>query len=201
MSKGTTIAITAVCILAVVIIAGIVMVGTGMITFNLGSGNQGASAAPTYAAPTAAVQTPVPQATTGLIQTPAAGAELTSLQKEGISLLAGKWYGNDPISVKVLFTSITMPSEFNAEARDDFTASFWGTVDDVPTMDESLSFYINVIWEYKGNNQFTGTTDDGSLIEFTCDGAYINMVVNPYQHGLTDNSMANMDIPIKLHKV
>ncbi|HJJ48198.1 MAG TPA: hypothetical protein O0X39_04285 [Methanocorpusculum sp.] len=186
-----TIVIVAVCVLAAVIIAGIVAVGTGMVSITTDSGNQGISPAST----SVMVVNPVVK------QTPVKGGELTQLQKEGISLIAGKWYGNDPITVKVGFFPISMPAEFNGDAKDDFTATFWGTVKDVPTMDEPILFNINVYWEYKGNNKFTGTTDDGSQLDFTCDGTFINIVFNPYQNGLTDNSMANIDIPIKLHKV
>jgi len=202
MSKQTTVAIVAVCILAAVIIAGIALFGLGVITINPDAGNQGGNQGPAPSGPTS-VPTSVPTSgpvNTDTPQTPQ-GPELTPLQKEGISLLAGKWYGNDPITVKVGIFPITMPSEFNAEAKDDFTARFWGVVKDVPTMEEPLTFNLPVAWEYKGNHKFTGTTDDGSQIDFTCDGTYIDMVVNPYKHGLTDNSMANMDIPIKLHRV
>lgn len=198
MSKGTTIAITVVCVLAVVIVAGIALFGTGIISFNAGSGNQGAgtpvptavhTVAPTSAATSAPVVNPTAAQTS-------AGNELTPLQKEGINLLVGKWYGKQDI--KKLF--FTLPAEFNADCKADFTGRFWGVVNNVPTMEEPLTFDLPMTWEYQGSHQFVGITNDGKIMAFTCDGTKISTVVNPYQLGLTDNSLADMDINIVLNK-
>ena len=198
MSKGTTIAITAVCILAVVIIAGIVMVGTGMITFNLGSGNQGASAAPT-----AAVQTSVPVVVQTSVSVPTS-PEQTSGAKAGSEILAGTWYGEETMSFA--FGMVKANGKFTALCYEDGTADFscylyglekYGVSSDLP-------FAMKLSWKYIEGNAFEATAENGEIISFTCDGSLLYMEINPVSLNLIENDMAkqfaNQDIPIHLYK-
>jgi len=208
MSKGLIIGIVCACVAAACIIGAVLIIGSSA---PASSQTAAQSALPTFAPTSSAATaqaagtqaTPSPYSSSAVQTSPSASAktELTALQKEGLALLSGNWYSNDPISIKVLFTSINMPAEFHAECGNELTAHVWGTVRDIPTISEPIVFDDTVAWDYKGNNQFVGIGYDGSTLDFTCDGSKVTIIVNPYRYGLTDNSIADINIPITLKRV
>lgn len=122
---------------------------------------------------------------------PTAEIQLTELQKEGIAKLVGNWHGTE----SMFFVG---NGEFNAVCTDDFNAVISGTI---TAMGENYEFNLPVVWEYIGNNQFKAVSPDNTIINFTCDGSKLNLVVNPYELNLIDNSMADIDFSIDLYKV
>lgn len=140
------------------------------------------------------VPTPAAPVYPTVTATPAPVPTLTPLQQEGISLITGKWHGDNVF--KVLFVSVS--GTFDAVCNNDFTAVLSGKI---PYGGSDNNFVLPVTWEYLGSQNFIAKTGDGSTLPFTCNGNQITMYVNPYEAGLTDNPLANTNIEIKLYKI
>lgn len=133
------------------------------------------SAIPTPIPTSSIPSTPKPSATPTSIPTsektvsPTPVPTLSALQIEGISLLAGKWYGEQSIPLIV-------KGVFHADCKEDFTAVMDGTV----TFGTSENdFFLPVTWQYLGNTRFIAKTGDGTEIPFTCDGKKMTLSINP----------------------
>lgn len=111
---------------------------------------------------------------------------LSALQIEGISLLAGKWYGEQSIPLIV-------KGVFHADCKDDFTAVMDGTV----TFGTSENdFFLPVTWQYLGNTRFIAKTGDGTEIPFTCDGKKMTLSINPKKDIADTYPDANLQIEL-----
>ena len=130
------------------------------------------------------------------IQNPEAEPENTEQKfidsaKPGAHLIAGKWTGTSSIP-------FVASVEFNADIKGDGTAQFSGSL--TSSMFGNHDFESGAEWEYLGGDKFNAVIS-GTDTAVTCSGEKLTFKLNPYKLGLTDNSIADQEFTINLHRI
>ena len=109
----------------------------------------------------------------------------------GAHLIAGKWTGTSSIP-------FVASVEFYADIKDDGTAQFSGSL--TSSMFGNHDFESGAEWEYLGGDKFNAVIS-GTDTAITCSGEKLTFKLNPYKLGLTDNSIADQEFTINLHRI
>ena len=117
--------------------------------------------------------------------------EYIDTAKPGAHLIAGKWTGTSSIP-------FVASVEFYADIEDDGTAQFSGSL--TSSMFGNHDFESGAEWEYLGGDKFNAVIS-GTDTAITCNGEKLTFKLNPYKLGLTDNSSADQEFTINLHRI
>ena len=117
--------------------------------------------------------------------------EYIDTAKPGAHLIAGEWSGTSSIPFMVSV-------EFYADIKDDGTAQFSGSL--TSSMFGNHDFESGAEWEYLGGDSFNAVIS-GTDTAITCNGEKLTFKLNPYKLGLTDNSIADQEFTINLHRI
>ncbi len=115
------------------------------------------------------------------------------VQKQGAELLAGNWYGDKSLMFGVV------SGKFYASGAADGTATFSGAIKAPGFGYENAEFETPAVWTYLGENRFVATINEVETV-FTCDGTTLTIILNAYKLGFVDTGIANIDIPVDLHR-
>ena len=117
--------------------------------------------------------------------------EYIDTAKPGAHLIAGKWTGTSSIP-------FVASVEFYADIKDVGTAQFCGSL--TSSMFGNHDFESGAEWEYLGGDKFNAVIS-GTDTAITCNGNKLTFKLNPYKLGLTDNSIADQEFTINMHRI
>ena len=137
------------------------------------------------------IQNPEVPETNPKAEPESAEQEYIDTAKPGAHLIAGKWTGTSSIP-------FVASVGFYADIEDDGTAQFSGSL--TSSMFGNHDFESGAEWEYLGGDKFNAVIS-GTDTAIICSGEKLTFKLNPYKLGLTDNSIADQEFTINLHRI
>lgn len=108
----------------------------------------------------------------------------------GAELIAGTWKGTAGVPFLISVS-------FYTDVYTNGTAQFSGTVSS--SLSDDSTFSTKVSWKCQGDNAFIAEIN-GIEIPVSCDGKTLTFSANPYELGLSENTMADQEFVITLKR-